>query len=186
MCLLNKRVLYILLLIIFLHNSFSLELTNIVYNNSSDYNITFSLSQEETVKSRLLNAEGSIWNQLAASSPWVGRYRQSAVNIGGSIIIMGGDMSGSFSNYFWLFFLSNFYNVLLVVQTVNGEGVTVATVVVFSDIWKSTNCFKGNSCSWDLITANAPWLRRSWHATVVVADTIILMGGWQKGIKMIF
>ena len=100
MCLLNKRVLYILLLIIFLHNSFSLELTNIVYNNSSDYNITFSLSQEETVKSRLLNAEGSIWNQLAASSPWVGRYRQSAVNIGGSIIIMGGDMSGSFSNYF--------------------------------------------------------------------------------------
>ena len=133
------------------------------------------------------------WTQQTASAGWSARQVHSSVALpDGSIVLIGGWISGSFTNDTWR---STDNGATWTNITGNpgwsarGAHTTVAmpdgsivlmggSGIIDSDVWRSTD--KG--ATWTLMNASAGWSARFQHSSVVLADgSIVLTGGNAHG-----
>jgi hypothetical protein len=136
--------------------------------------------------------QGATWMQMTAAAPWTGRYRHTSVALpDGSIVLMGGD-DGNYRNDVWR---STDLGATWTQMTAAAEwrarsehtsvalpdgsivlmgGYASGTPTSRKDVWRSID----QGATWTQMTADAEWLSRGSHSSVVLPDgSIVLMGG---------
>jgi PKD repeat protein len=139
---------------------------------------------------------GITWTQQTASAGWTERFGQSSVAMpDGSIVLMGGQVSGGSKNDTWR---STDNGITWTQQTASagwsarGEHTSVAmpdgSIVLMggvsndgsykNDTWRSTD----NGITWTQQNASAGWTKRFLLSSVAIPDgSIVLMGGLSDG-----
>ena len=136
------------------------------------------------------NLSSAVWMQMTANGGWTPRWHTSSVVMpDGTIILMGGQISGGQKNDVWKSTDSG-KTWTLVTENANwtpryGHSSVImpdGSIVLMggydgsykNDVWRS----RDNGETWTQITNNANWSKRSWPSCIVATDnSIILMGG---------